>query len=98
MLHVYTQSAIPTVYTQAVPQLSMVPASTVPVIPTLMASMPMPPSTWVSSRSNKGLTSKYDDFFKYDDFVEQLFIEPGSYVLTFFQCNFHSDFANQAYL
>ena len=46
----------------------MVPA------PTQMASIPMPTSRRVSTRPNKGQTSKYDDF------VEQLNLEPGNYM------------------
>ena len=49
---------MPPVYTKAVPQPSMVLATAVPVIPTLMSSRSMPPSIRVSSRSNKGQTSK----------------------------------------
>ena len=42
--------------------------------PTQMANIPMPTSRRVSTRPNKGQTSKYDDF------VEQLNIEPGNYM------------------
>ena len=64
MPRAYTQAPMPPAYTQAVPQPSMVH---VPSMTTLS-------SIRVSSRSNKGQTSKYDEF------VQQLTIEPGNYV------------------